>query len=220
MTDIGRIAKEVFAADDRYPNVGVAWAPFGDIQVMCCRDGEEAQVLVSDYLEDAPEDVVEGVLRRSRSNLNGGKLLDYPECVFTYLRTLRTREDLRRRFIGRNLIDVTGDWTICIDESMERLREVLGDEACEDVIVGVAMVGDAVESYPLRIISVERDVVGDPLMLDLRLLDILVGWSVRDGFTSWTPKVYYRSELQLRSIYLFENAKDELIRCFYPGAEA
>lgn len=219
MTDIARIAKDIFERSDRYPDVGVAWAPFGDIQVMCCRDGEEAQVLVSDYLEDAPEEVIEGVLRRARSNLNGGRLLDYPGCVFTYLRTLRNREDLRRRFIGRNLIDVTSDWTIVIDESMERLREVLGDDACEDIIVGVAMVGDAVDSYPLRIISVERDVVGDPLMLDLRLLDILVGWKVRDDSPPG-PEPSYPSKKLLESVYRFENAKDDLLRCFYPGVEA
>ena len=94
-----------------YENVSAEFSPFRDLKVKWIRTCDFANFSVSDYLEEAPRDVVKGIARTIFSRILAEEGLDYPECAKEWLTSQEFRDLNQEKYIerSRNLADSDGN---------------------------------------------------------------------------------------------------------------
>ena len=119
-----------------YDEVQAEFSPFRDFKLKWTRSYKWIAFEVSDYLQDAPEEVVASLFRTVFKRLTDEKT-SYEETLSDYI----TNEDFVRRnqpvFIRRYRgLSVNADDVAWVEESIDRLREK-GLTVPEDLAVGV-----------------------------------------------------------------------------------
>lgn len=83
-------------------NVSAEFSPFRDLKVKWIRSCDFANFSVSDYLKEAPENVVEGIARTIFSRIRAEEGLDYPECAKEWLTSEEFRNLNQEKYIERS----------------------------------------------------------------------------------------------------------------------
>ncbi len=82
-------------------NVSAEFSPFRDLKLKWIRSCDFANFSVSDYLEEAPIEVIEGIARTIFSKIRAEEETDYPECVKDWLKSDEFRELNQEKYIER-----------------------------------------------------------------------------------------------------------------------
>ena len=88
--------------DFGFDNVEAEFSPFRDLKVKWCRTINNASFTVSDYLQEAPVDVIEGIARTIFSKIRAEENSDYPECTKEWLTSDEFRELNQDKYIERS----------------------------------------------------------------------------------------------------------------------
>ena len=83
-------------------NVSAEFSPFRDLKVKWIRSCDFANFSVSDYLKEAPEDVVEGIARTIFAKIRAEEETDYPDCTKEWLTSDEFRELNQGKYIERS----------------------------------------------------------------------------------------------------------------------
>lgn len=132
--ELTQIAKTV-GARHGYEEATAEFAAFRDFKLKWTRSYKWISFEVSDYLADAPEDVIEALLDTVFRKIEGDGCAPYPEPVVEYLTAPGFAERHQPAFIRRFRTLDTADagW---VGESMARL-EAMGLEVPKDIAYGV-----------------------------------------------------------------------------------
>ena len=132
--ELTRIAKTV-GARFGYDEVEAGFSPYRDFKIRWTRSYKWIEFEVSDYLSDAPEDVIEALMDTVFCKIRGDACAPYPESVVEYITTPgfveRHQPTFLRRF--RTLDTIAIGW---VRESVARLRD-MGLEVPTDIAFGV-----------------------------------------------------------------------------------
>ncbi|MBE6522081.1 MAG: hypothetical protein E7Z62_02990 [Thermoplasmata archaeon] len=88
--------------DFGFENVEAEFSPFRDLKVKWIRTCDFANFSVSDYLKEAPEDVVKGIAKTIFSRILAEEELDYPECAKEWLTSQEFRDLNQEKYIERS----------------------------------------------------------------------------------------------------------------------
>ena len=88
--------------DFGFENVEAEFLPFRDLKVKWCRTINNASFTVSDYLQEAPIEVIEGIARTILSKIRAEENLGYPECTKEWLTSDEFRELNQDKYIERS----------------------------------------------------------------------------------------------------------------------
>jgi len=88
--------------DFGFENVSAEFSPLRDLKLKWCRTMKDASFTVSDYLEEAPIEVIEGIARTILSRICAEEEMEYPECVKTWLTSDEFRELNQGKYIERS----------------------------------------------------------------------------------------------------------------------
>lgn len=132
--ELTRIAKTV-GAGYGYDEVIAEFSPYRDFKLRWTRSYKWIEFGVSDYLADAPEDVIEALMDTVYRKIRGDECAPYPEPVVKYITAPGFVERHQPTFIHRfRTLDMTQvGW---IKESVARLRD-MGLEVPVDIAFGV-----------------------------------------------------------------------------------
>lgn len=132
--ELTQIAKTV-GARFGYDEVEAGFSPYRDFKIRWTRSYKWIEFEVSDYLSDAPEDVIEALMDTVFCKIRGDACAPYPESVVEYITTSGFVERHQPTFLRRfRTLDMTQvGW---IKESVARLRD-MGLEVPEDIAFGV-----------------------------------------------------------------------------------
>lgn len=132
--ELTRIAKTV-GAGYGYDEVIAEFSPYRDFKLRWTRSYKWIEFGVSDYLADAPEDVIEALMDTVFRKIRGDACAPYPEPVVRYITAPGFVERHQPTFLRRfRTLDMTAiGW---VQESVERIR-AMGLEVPEDIAFGV-----------------------------------------------------------------------------------
>ncbi|MDY0236661.1 MAG: hypothetical protein RBR71_11555 [Gudongella sp.] len=100
------------------------FAPFRDLKVTWERTIDKAGFHVSDYLKDAPEDILEDLARTIIKRINGEEDMQYPKSLIDYLTSAEIREKNVDTYVSRSrTISESKGMYKNLWESLERLVE-------------------------------------------------------------------------------------------------
>ena len=85
-----------------FESVEAEFSPFRDLKVKWCRTLNNASFTVSDYLQEAPVEAIEGVARTIFSKICAEENSDYPECTKEWLTSDEFRELNQEKYIERS----------------------------------------------------------------------------------------------------------------------
>ena len=88
--------------DFGFENVDAEFSPFRDLKVRWCRTIKNASFTVSDYLQEAPIEVVEGIVRTIFAKIRAEEGTEYPECAKEWLTSDEFREINQEKYIERS----------------------------------------------------------------------------------------------------------------------
>ena len=94
--------------DFGFENVDAEFSPFRDLKVKWCRTINNASFTVSDYLQEAPVEVIEGIARTIFSKIRAEENSDYPNCTKRWLTSDEFRELNQDKYVerSRTIVDV------------------------------------------------------------------------------------------------------------------
>ncbi len=85
-----------------FENVEAEFSPFEDLKIKWCRTMNNASFYVSDYLAEAPKEVIEGIARAVFGKIRAEENSDYPECTKEWLTSDEFRELNQDKYIERS----------------------------------------------------------------------------------------------------------------------
>ena len=88
--------------DFHFDEVTAEFAPYRDLKVRWCRMMRHADFSVSDYLEGAPSEVVEGIARTIFSRIRGEEPENYPKETIEWLTSPEFLELNQEKYIERS----------------------------------------------------------------------------------------------------------------------
>ena len=88
--------------DFGFENVEAEFSPFRDLKVKWCRTIDNASFTVSDYLQEAPVDVIEGIARTIFSKIRAEENSEYPKCTKEWLTSNEFRDLNQEKYIERS----------------------------------------------------------------------------------------------------------------------
>ena len=88
--------------DFGFEEVKAEFAPFSDLKIRWRRTCCIADFTVSDYLQDAPEDVIEGIARTIFTKICTEECPEYPECTIEWLTSDEFRMNNQDTYIERS----------------------------------------------------------------------------------------------------------------------
>ena len=107
--------------DFGFSNISAEFDPFRDLKVKWQRSYDWASFQVSDYLTEAPTEVIEGIVRTIMSRIRGEEL-DYPEETVEWLTSHEFRAANQKAYLERSrMIALPIDGDDRLQESYERL---------------------------------------------------------------------------------------------------
>ena len=108
--------------DFHFDEVTAEFAPFRDLKIRWCRTMGHADFSVSDYLEGAPSEAVEGIATALMSRIRGEGDQGYPDESIQWLTSHEFRERNQERYIERSRsIDIDPENTDRLWEAYYRL---------------------------------------------------------------------------------------------------
>ena len=88
--------------DFGFENVDAEFSAYRDLKVRWCRTVNNASFTVSDYLQEAPIEVVEGIARTIFSKIRAEEETEYPDCTKEWLTSDEFRELNQGKYIERS----------------------------------------------------------------------------------------------------------------------
>ncbi|MBQ7701855.1 MAG: hypothetical protein IJT54_05570 [Candidatus Methanomethylophilaceae archaeon] len=88
--------------DFGFENVDSEFSPFRELKIKWCRTMDNASFTVSDYPEEAPIEVIEGIARTIFSKIRAEEETGYPECAMGWLTSDGFRDMNQERYIERS----------------------------------------------------------------------------------------------------------------------
>ena len=88
--------------DFGFENVEAEFSAYRGLKVRWCRTINNASFTVSDYLQGAPIEVIEGIARTIFSKIRAEEKTEYPECAKEWLTSDEFRELNQDKYIERN----------------------------------------------------------------------------------------------------------------------
>ncbi|MBR2254290.1 MAG: hypothetical protein IJ856_00485 [Candidatus Methanomethylophilaceae archaeon] len=85
-----------------FENVEAEFSAYRNLKVRWCRTLSNASFTVSDYLQKAPIEVIEGIARTIFSNLRTEEETEYPNCTKEWLTSDEFRELNQEKYIERS----------------------------------------------------------------------------------------------------------------------
>ena len=183
LTDAFQEASNILAQD---MSVTAEFAPYRDLKVRWARSYRHAEFSVSDYLEDAPIEVIEGIARTIFSKIANSDENGYPKETEKWLTSEEFRSQHQQTYIERSRTISDAD-TSRLEESYQRLL----DSGLMKPIEGLKLFwteenrGDnspGQSSCLMRVIIINEKLKGSPDdVLDFCLLKQLANISVDFG---------------------------------------
>ena len=132
--ELTRIAKTV-GARYGYEEATAEFSPYRDFKLRWTRSYKWIEFGVSDYLADAPEDVIEALMDTVFRKIRGDECAPYPEPVVEYITAPGFVERHQPTFIrrSRTLDTIAAGW---VRDSANRLA-IMGLEVPTDIVLGV-----------------------------------------------------------------------------------
>ena len=104
MCDINAITKEVVQnsnSNTEYLRINAEWSEFPELKVKWARSYDFIHFYVTDYLEDAPENIIKGLMTTIMAKINGDMDATYNEATIEYLTSNDFVQAKRPVYVGR-----------------------------------------------------------------------------------------------------------------------
>jgi len=106
-----------------YENVDADFSAFREIKIKWQRSYGKAEFKISDYLNDAPEDVFRGVAETLFKKISGQDVNGYPQCMVDYLASEEFLTAKRPKYLARiRNTNHQGGQHKSLTDSIERVR--------------------------------------------------------------------------------------------------
>lgn len=117
-------AVQAIGEEYHYKTATLEFQPFEELKVKWVRSSYWIQLIIGDYLEDAPEAVQACLIRHVLGKIRGDDVGDYPQAVKDYLLALKDDADKKKTYLDRHKavapVITTGDDTVTLAYTLDK----------------------------------------------------------------------------------------------------